>query len=283
MEYEIIYKSDIQYPQILLNIPDPPEKLYCIGNINLLNTKSIAIVGTRRSSPYGRWAAYELGKKIADCGVTLVSGMAEGIDTQGHMGALAEHGNTIAVLGTSIDKCFPKSNEKLYKQISDCGLIISEYGPEDITGNWSFPRRNRIISGLCESVIVVEGAYQSGSMITAKLAIEQSRNLFAVPGNINQPNSIGTNSLIRDGAIPILSIEDAIETLGLGQDLYNQQISNLSIEEAKIMECARLAPGIDEALVSLKCKLELVDTIRLISKLEIMGYIRKDGTEIYIR
>ena len=207
--------DDERYPDQLKSIKQPPKKLYCIGNISLLKRHCIAVVGTRRCTSYGSWAAYEIGKAIAGCGVTVVSGMATGIDSRAHQGCLDVNGTTIAVLGTSIDVCYPRSNRQLYERIAEEGLIVSEYAPGDKTGPWSFPARNRIISGLSKSVVVVEGALKSGSMITANYALEQARDVYAVPGNISNPAAEGVNMLINDGATPITSIEWVAETLGI--------------------------------------------------------------------
>ena len=243
---EIVTINDEIYPDHLKQIKRPPQKLYCIGNMELLREPGVAIVGTRRCSPYGRWAAYEIGKEIASCGVSVISGMAEGIDSRGHLGCLDANGNTIAVLGTGIDICFPRSNKQLYERIASEGLIISEYGPGDNTGSWAFPERNRIISGLSKSVVVVEGTLKSGSMITANLALEQSREVFAVPGNINHPNAAGVNTLIRDGAMPIISIDEIPEILHIGESRsFKRIIDKCSEDEALIMRYISKNPGTD--------------------------------------
>ena len=161
----------------------------------------------------------------------VISGMAEGIDSRGHYGCIDADGRTIAVLGTCIDVCFPRSNQTLYDRLARDHLIISEYAPGETTGNWSFPRRNRIIAGLSKAVVVVEGTLKSGSMITANIALEQGRPVFAVPGNIDQPNSLGVNYLIRDGAIPITSIDEIPEILGIGGSKKYEMIIASCTEE----------------------------------------------------
>lgn len=283
MKYNYITINDKEYPEILREINDPPQKLYFIGDISLLNSECVSIVGTRRASPYALWAAYEIGKKLANAGITIVSGMAEGIDSRGHRAALDCGSKTIAVLGTQIDVLFPKSNKGLYNEIGEKGLIISEYGPDDLTGSWSFPRRNRIISGLSRKVIIVEGAMQSGSMITAKLAIEQSRDLYALPGNINNINSIGTNRLISDGAIPIISLNELYNTLNLNTVELAKDSDQFNIDEIKVLETIKLFPGISTEEISEKLKCKLVDIINVLSILEIKGIIYKIGNLVYLR
>ena len=280
--YKYITINDSEYPDKLKEVIDPPQKLFYIGDISLLKHECISIVGTRRASPYGKWVGYEISKKLSNYGFTIVSGMAEGIDTQAHLGALDNDAKTIAVLGTPIDVCFPKSNEKIYKQIAEKGLIVSEYDSGAVTGSWSFPQRNRIISGLSSKVIVVEGTMKSGSMITAKLAVEQSRDLYAVPGNINNPNSIGTNNLISDGAVPIISLDELANTLGISPEEFHYEDMQLSINEMKVIECIKLFPGCNVDELSYKLKMRVVDIINIISILEIKELVTKEGNNIFL-
>ena len=275
--------NDAIFPDHLKQIKNPPRKLYCIGNVELLTYQGVAVVGTRRCSPYGRWAAYEIGKQIADCGVTVISGMAEGVDSEGHRGCLDAEGNTIAVMGTGIDICFPRSNKKLYERIANKGLVISEYGPGDNTGPWAFPERNRIISGLAKSVVVVEGTKKSGSMITANLALEQSREVFAVPGNINQPNAAGVNLLIRDGAIPITSIEEVPEILQIGESkTFKRKLEKCSNDEKKILRYIKENPGSNIETIAFKMNMEMSETSAITISLELKGYIKKIYDDLYV-
>ncbi len=284
-QYKIIQLSidDNRYPKHLRKIKRPPQSLYLIGNIDLLKEPGIAVVGTRRCTSYGRWAAYEIGREIASCGVTVVSGMAYGIDSRGHLGCLDAGGNTIAVLGTPIDRIYPKSNTELYKRIAEQGLIVSEYGPGEETGSWSFPERNRIISGLSSKVVVVEGHLKSGSMITAGLALEQNRDVFAVPGNINNMNAIGTNMLIRDGAIPITSIEEVPEILSIGvKRSFLKVLSSCSEDEQKILMYIKVDGGADIEKVALKLRMDIRNVSALVSALELKGHIYRDGDRLYL-
>ena len=196
-DFEIDRDSRL-YPELLRQIPNPPKKLFCRGNPELLECRKVAVVGSRRYSLYGKQTALMIGKYFGKTELTVVSGLASGIDTFAHTGVLEAGGSTIAVLGTGLDRNYPVKNKPLQEEITEKGLVISEY-ENDFSGNqYSFPARNRIISGLSEGVVVVEAGSSSGSLITAQFAGEQGRTVYAVPGNINSQFSIGTNLLIRD-------------------------------------------------------------------------------------
>lgn len=211
---KIINICDEEYPKMLKEIYDPPITLFAKGNISLLNYQnSVAIVGCRNATKYGLKAAKEIAYELAKENILIVSGMAKGIDGEGHKGALEAGGKTIAVLGSGVDVPYPLENIELYKDIIQNGLVVSEYivGTKPEAGN--FPARNRIVSGLAQGVVVVEAKANSGSMITVDFALEQGKNVYAVPGNINSPNSTGTNELIKTGAQLITSYEDVINGL----------------------------------------------------------------------
>jgi len=203
------------YPSLLMNIPDPPPVLYVKGELLPRDEWALAVVGTRRSTVYGREATRALVSGLAAGGVTIVSGLARGIDTHAHEIALDVGGRTIAVLGNGVDIIYPAQNQKLARRIMESGALVSEYplGTKPEGGN--FPRRNRIISGLSLGVMVVEGSKRSGAMITADYAAEQGREIFAVPGNILSPNSAGPNQLIQQGAKLVATIGDVLEELNL--------------------------------------------------------------------
>lgn len=196
----------------LKDIYKAPEFLYKIGNLNSVSN-CIAVIGARNCSEYGRRMAFDIGRELALNGYVVVSGMAYGVDAYAHKGALQAKGSTIAVLGSGVDVCYPKSNYKLFEEIKRNGLILSEYGLEARPTKYTFPQRNRIISGLCKAVIVVEAKERSGTMITVQYALEQGRQIFAVPGNINSELSEGTNALIKNGATPYTSIKDLLENI----------------------------------------------------------------------
>ena len=203
--------NDNSYPFILKNIYLPPPVLYYYGNIEEVSFESsIAIVGSRNASYYGLKMSEKIAFELASLGITVVSGMARGVDSMAHVGALKGGGKTVAVLGNGIDIIYPKENSKLYKEIMENGLVLSEYPPEVQPMPYNFPRRNRIISGLSMGIVVVEATAKSGSLITAKYALEQGREVYALPGNVNNKNSAGTNLLIKDGAKLITSCKDIL-------------------------------------------------------------------------
>lgn len=203
-----------QYPTRLRETYDPPPLLYVIGNIDLLNRHIIAIVGSRRPTPYGNQMAERLAKDLADRNLIIASGMARGIDSSAHKGALAGvQGGTIGVLGCGIDVVYPKENKKVFEEVSKRGAIISEFPMGTFPAPQNFPIRNRVIAGMALGVVVVEGAQYSGSLITARLAMESGREVYGVPGNATQPTSFGPNQLIKQGAKLVTSWEDVVEEL----------------------------------------------------------------------
>ncbi len=281
MNYGVLRIGDEYYPKHLMHISSPPKLLYYIGNLELIQSPCVGIVGTRRCSPYGRWAAREIARRIAGCGIPIVSGMAEGIDSEAHKGCLDRGTGTVAVLGTGIDVPFPKSNTTLYEQIAQNGLILSEYPSQERGYAGNFPARNRIISGLSSKLIVVEGQHKSGSMITAKLALNQGRDVYAVPGNINQPGSQGVNSLIADGATPIISIDELLETLGIVGTQLKIALANATPEELEILDAVRNAPGIrlEELAISMNIRPESLSVT--ICRMQLKDLVKSDGNRLY--
>lgn len=216
MRIEEISINSKEYPKQLKEIYNPPKKLYIIGNKKLLQQKGIAIVGARESTQYGKKIAFNISKELSQKGINIISGLALGIDTYAHLGCLKSKsiGKTIAVLGSGINEIYPKENIELAKNIIKFGgCIVSEYQPEAKANKFNFPKRNRIISGLSEGVLIVEANEKSGALITAEFALEQGREIFAIPGNIDKLQSRGCNLLIRDGAKIVLSYEDILEEL----------------------------------------------------------------------
>jgi DNA processing protein len=205
--------TDARYPPLLRDIYDAPPLLFVRGRIELLDTLMIAVVGTRRPTPYGTTAASRLSRDLAEAGLTIVSGMARGIDTSAHRAALEAGGDTIAVFGCGIDQIYPAENRKLAEEIANRGVVISEFPMGAPPYPQNFPVRNRIISGMSAGVLVVEGSEYSGSAITAKLAAEQNREVFAVPGNITQKTSWGPNLLIKQGAKLVQDWNDVVVDL----------------------------------------------------------------------
>jgi DNA processing protein len=201
------------YPALLKEVYDPPPLLFVRGRVELLNTRAVAIVGTRRPTPYGIAATTRLARDLSDAGLTITSGMARGIDTAAHKAALEGGGNTIAVYGCGVDELYPAENRKLADQIAQSGLIISDFPMGTPPYPQNFPVRNRIVSGLSLGVLIVEGGEYSGSAITARLAAEQGREVFAVPGNITSKMSWGPNLLIKQGAKLIQDWNDVVTEL----------------------------------------------------------------------
>ena len=269
------------YSPLLRQIPDPPLVLFALGDVSLLKTRCVAIVGTRRASPYGRWVAAEMAKRISNAGVSIVSGMAEGIDSAAHRGCLNAGGKTIAVFGTGVDVCFPRSNARLYAEIRDKGLLLSEYPFGESGRAYHFPERNRIISGLSESCIVAEGAVKSGSLITAGLAAEQGRAVYALPGNINQAGSAGTNLLISEGVPPICSMDQLLPLLGLSA-LKAQQRTDLSEREKQLMLHIASCGSTSKESICESCGFSAQECASLLICLELKGLLRTDGGQVFL-
>lgn len=222
-EYEKVIKSNLSvltidddnYPCDLKNISDPPIVLYIKGRITEDDKNAIAVVGSRRATSYGKETAKKISYDLAKRGITVVSGLARGIDTWAHLGALSAKGRTIAVLGCGINIVYPKENRDLYEKISASGAVISEFPLSTPPYAHNFPRRNRIISGLSKGVVVVEASQKSGALITANFAVEQGKDVFAVPGSITSDVSKGTHRLIKEGAKLTESIQDILEEFGI--------------------------------------------------------------------
>ena len=249
-DLRILTVLDEDYPAILREIYDPPPVLYIMGRGNLC-TSALAIVGARRSSLYGREVAFRLGYELASRGFSVLSGFARGIDTQAHQGALRAKGTTFAVLGSGLGVIYPPENRKWMEEILERGGIISEFPHAVQPLPKHFPRRNRIISGLSLGVVVVEASVRSGSLITADYALEQGREVFAVPGPVHSHNTRGVHRLIKQGARLIEGIDDILEELSLepeGPLSKNAQILvDLSPEEEKVVSCLGHEPkGIDQ-------------------------------------
>ncbi len=209
----ILTLKDDAYPKRLRDIYDPPAVLYVRGELKKEDELAVSIVGSRKTSPYGRWITEKVSQELARHGVTIVSGMARGIDSLAHWGAISAGGRTIAVLGCGVDVIYPSENRNLFRKIIDCGAVLSEFRMGSPPEAGHFPKRNRIISGLSLGVVVVEASTKSGSLLTAGYALEQGREVFAVPGNVGFEGSRGTNRLIKDGAKMVESSEDVLEEI----------------------------------------------------------------------
>lgn len=284
---------DCDYPENLKSIPDAPRVLYVKGEILESDKVSISIVGARKSSPYGLWATEKLCRELSDYGITIVSGMALGIDASAHMEAIRRGNRTIAVLGTGVDVVYPSRNRHIYEEIVAGGAVISEFPLETRPLPYRFPQRNRIVSGLSLGTVVVEASERSGTLITVGHALDQGREVFAVPGNIGSELSRGTNSLIRDGAKLIQSAEDIVEEISEIQNylkdfkskLQKRRVdaSNLDIsllEKEILAQLTQRSKSPDEIAISLD--LGVVEVLPLLTILEIKGLVEKlrDGRYI---
>lgn len=206
---------DANYPTLLKEIHDPPFVLYATGDLDCLKQPLVAMIGTRKPSVTGAETAWQFAAQLATQGITIVSGLALGIDAQAHRGCLSVAGKTIAVMGTGIDCIYPYRHRQLAEQISDNGLLISEFPLNTSPNAGHFPRRNRIISGLSSTILVVEAAIRSGSLITARLALEQNRDVLAIPGSIYNPQAKGCHLLLQQGARLVTTCDDVLDELGM--------------------------------------------------------------------
>ena len=210
MGARVMTLPDPDYPALLHTIGEPPPVIFLLGNCGLLDCPAVAIVGSRDHSPYGAEVCRTLATAAARRGIVVISGMARGLDAVGHLAALDAGGATIGVLGNGLGVVYPAANRALYERVAAQGLLITEFPPGERPSVYTFPRRNRLISALARVTVVVEAASGSGALITADAALEQGRDVLAVPGNITSHTSVGTNRLIRDGAIPVLEVEDLL-------------------------------------------------------------------------
>lgn len=275
--------DSVRYPDRLRHIPDPPAQLYCTGNTDLLGMRSVGVVGARKNTVYGKNVALMIGRRLAESGIVVTSGLALGIDGYSHEGALEADGKVIGVLGSGIDHMSPQRNRSLMRKALDKGgLVVSEYPPEEVGFRGNFPARNRIISGLSEALVVVEAGLNSGSLITAKCAADQGRTVYAVPGNINSQTSIGCNLLIRDGAVPLIIIDDMIRDIGATPTKTGTVSVKLDDDERRIFDFVRDMSGatMEEIINATGLSPGLANS--LVTVLEIKGIVESYAGRIYI-
>lgn len=275
--------DSVEYPARLRDIPDPPKQLYCTGNTDLLSERSVGVVGARKNTVYGKNVALMIGRRLAESGLAVTSGLALGIDGYSHEGALEADGRVIGVLGSGIDHMTPQRNRSLMMRgLDNGGLVVSEYPPEEEGFKGNFPARNRIISGLSEVLVVVEAGLDSGSLITAKHASEQGRTVYAVPGNINSQTSIGCNLLIRDGAVPLIIIDDLIRDIGATPAKTAAVNRDLDSDEQKIFEVVREMSGatMEEIIRGTGFSPGLANS--LVTVMEIKGIVESYAGRIYL-
>lgn len=276
---DFINFEDPRYPELLKNIFDPPLGIFVRGKLIDIDQKAVAIVGSRKPTPYGLAVAERLGAGLAGAGVVVVSGMARGVDTAAHRGALGAGGRTVAVLGCGVDVVYPRENKKLMEEICGRGAVISEFPPGSPPEAWHFPVRNRIISGLTRGVVVVEAAEQSGALITADMALEQGRDVMAVPGNISSPMSCGPNRLIKQGAKLVEGPDDILDELGFNR-LFNEGENRgvapprLTSEEKAVMSVMNHHPASLDQVVG-RSGLSAQQVLAALMFLELKGLVRQ--------
>ena len=281
---QILTWMDEAYPQRLKEIEQPPPVLYLRGELTPEDSWAVAIVGTRRITPYGRQVTEEIASFLAANGITVVSGLARGVDALAHSAALKAGGRTLAVLGSGVDKIYPPENRALAEKIFEHGAVLSDYAPGTPPESSNFPPRNRIISGLSMAVVVIEAGETSGALITAEFAAEQGREIFAVPGNILAPQSKGTNKLIQQGAIPLLNASDIMQTLNLtrvGQHKAARKALPADEVEAKLLDTMGEEPlHIDEIRNQTGLPVEKVSATLVM--MELKGMVRQVGNMHYV-
>lgn len=303
---EVVRFDDPRYPGPLKEIYDPPILLYARGRVELLSAFKIAVVGSRRPSPYGMAVAERLSRELATAGLVIASGMARGVDTAAHWGALKASGDTIAVLGCGIDVVYPAENRKLAAEIGERGLVVSEFPMGTQAFPQNFPIRNRILSGISSGVMVVEAAQYSGSLITARLALEQGREVFAVPGSIVARQSWGPNTLLKQGATLVQDWQDVVEglptpvrrmvaaaheekladqqALGSGETSGGSGASELGELPRRLLGALRVEASVqlDELIQQLE-EHSPSEIIASLCELEIAGHIRQLPGKNYVR
>lgn len=266
----ILY-NELDYPEQLKNIYNPPIGIFVKGDLPDFNN-SIAVIGARKASDYGKTAAYKLAYELAGNGIAVVSGMARGIDSCSHRGALDGNGITVAVMGSGFKNIYPKENASLINEIVKKGCVITEYVPDMMPFASNFPARNRIISGLSRAILVIEAGEKSGSLITVNYALEQGKDVFAVPGNIFSYGSYGTNKLIQDGAKPITNIQDILEEFKI--DYRKKDIEALDEYETVILRLLKQG-GMKVEQITENSNLNINMILTTLSKLECRGIIKR--------
>ncbi|MDR3298151.1 MAG: DNA-processing protein DprA [Candidatus Nomurabacteria bacterium] len=282
MKVRRVYVKDSRFLSILADFDSAPDFLWVRGNLpEGERPKTVAIVGSRKNTSYGEAVAYKLAFDLASCGVIIVSGMAYGIDAAAHRGCLDAGGVTLAVLGTPIDQIYPQRNVRLAEKILEKGAIVSEYGKGSWTANWNFVRRNRIVSGLADAVVIVEATLRSGSLTTATWALEQGKELFAVPGDITRPMSVGCNKVIKQGAHVFTETEDVLGVL------WPKKAKQLKFEvfgedefEVEILQAMKEGATDGDEIIE-KTGLDAKDFNRTVTMLEIKGVIRSLGANAW--
>ena len=291
---QFVCRGSPEYPPLLEQIFDPPSVLYVRGNLKAFQKSCISIVGTRRPTYYGLQMAEGLAGDLARRGIAIVSGLARGIDASAHRGCLGANGSTIAVFGCGVDITYPGEHRRLAEEILREGMVVSEFAPGTSPAPQNFPVRNRIISGLSLGTIIVEASEYSGSLITARLAMEQNREIFALPGNVTSPQSFGPNYLIKQGAKLVQSWRDVVEELPpeLRRSILAKEEANarhvpelevLSLEEMSLLELISFDQATQFDKIYTKSGIEISRLSSLMLDLEMRGWLRQVPGNLYVR
>lgn len=290
-QVSILQKPSALYPKSLRELPDAPPLLFVGGELRPCDALAVAIVGTRHATAYGKSQAEKIAYGLAKAGVTVISGMARGIDSAAHQGAIDAGGRTIAVYGCGLGHIYPPENAELSRAIADHGALVSEYHPQTKPHSGTFPQRNRLISGLSHATLVIEAPERSGSLITARTAYEQGREVLALPGPVTSRASQGTNLLIRDGATLIRNVDDILECLGPlaqpvptsdGRDVHRPAEALLNDRERSVLDAiATEATAIDNIVQT--CGLPVPQVLATISVLEVRRLIRRLSSQYVSR
>jgi DNA processing protein len=262
-----------EYPTLLAEISDPPSCIWTRGDRAVLAPVAVAVIGARAASQEGLLAAGEIACDLARAGIVVVSGLARGIDSAAHQGALDGGGKTIAVLGTGIDRVYPPENDLLSEHIAACGLLLTEFPPGSHPEDWHFPRRNRIISGLARAVVVVEAREKSGSLITARLAADQGRDVMAVPGTILGGRNRGANALLRDGAKLVESAVDILQELGMDTALSRRSPKGDGVQVVEFT--------VDD--IAAQLKIQPGEALARLLEWELTGEVQRIGSGRFVR
>ena len=273
MEIKEIRIEDEKYPNQLKEIKNPPNKIFLVGNEKILQSDGIAVIGSRCNTEYGEKYATKFSKELAKQGLTIISGMAVGIDGFAHKGALSVGGKTIAVLGSGFNNIYPEENKELFKQIiENDGAIITEYEPDVKPNSENFPKRNRIVSGLSKGVLVIEAVYRSGTSITAKLGQSQGRKVFCIPSNLERKNGVGTNQLIKEGASLVTNIDDILNAIKVERKAENNVVK-IPAEYLPIYEVLEDEP-MNVNVICKKLKTDISSINANLMLMELEGYIK---------
>lgn len=287
----VITYEDARYPKLLKTIYDPPPVIYVKGNVDILQNMCISVVGSRKATVYGEMVTKKLVAGLVQHGIIIVSGLARGIDTFVHKAALAGNGHTIAVLGCGLDICYPPENKGLFEDIYNTGAVITTYPFGTKPQKHNFPARNRLISGISLGTLVIEAGKTSGALITVDFALEQGREVFAVPGSILSPSSIGANLLIKQGAKIVLDANDIIEELGLEESLTDktrQEVvkgriyEELNLEDRLVLEAVHAEPQhVDR--ITRETGLSIEQVISSLTRLELTGLVKGLQGQMFVR